>query len=504
MKCSNDLFEIFVILTQGSIITCLFLYLKWYLAIAVIIGIYILWNIYTKKILGYIPLTTADKILLGDDFFKRQLLMIEMEIENFNKNSLREVLINKGFKDHKKLSYKLIYSYFNFYWRPSTLSFEDTIKERIITLDPMTPQEIQSFKYEQLQSDFDPFITPIIFYIIPHANSLTGENNHFKGSLILKSDHILTDGLGLLTLLTFMSDDNSSDIFPKVMHQKKTNLIDEIIDLLIFILIGIPIIIYLIVYIKSTLKLSNEPRTKLVKFTENKVLDFEIVKSRAKQLKISFNELCLSSIVAASKRFSDRYNKEATRITIEVPIGLTSVPEKLEDVNLANKVFALFHKFRLISDPLKDIKIFQEDYKSLIRQALIARVNHYGTSFVFSIVPFNWAKAIVNDVVNNVDIIVTNVPGTTRNLSFMGNKVVDINPYATTGYITNFFIITTYNGKMKTIAIYDGGQKEADCQYILDEYEKIVNEVLSTEEILMVNSIGSKADLKEMKTELLA
>ena len=72
---------------------------------------------------------------------------------------------------------------------------------------------------------------------------------------------------------------------------------------------------------------------------------------------MSINEICLTSFLASIKK--NRPNKD--KITVEIPIGLSPVPNNISEVVLANHVFALFQKFNLIDDPLKNYKLFKSN-----------------------------------------------------------------------------------------------------------------------------------------------
>lgn len=498
MKCSNSIVELLVTLLQLMSFIAICYFYGFLIALLLSIVTYVLFYLYTVKFLELYPLSTSDKILLGDTFFKRQQILTQLKFNNFSAERMFEAIKERAFYNLPKLSAVLVYKYFNFYWKKSDKPLNEIISQRIKILQPMSKQEIEDYKLSELHRDLDMFECPIEFHIIPCSESKI-KDKYEEGYVFVKNDHSLTDGLGIISLMFSMGENFSPSVFPKIMFVRKDTIFDLIFNFFLFLIIGIPIILYLTFYVKSTCKLSTKARTNKIALTKTVTLDFIALKKRSKELKMSINEICLSSFLASIKK--NRQDKE--QITVEIPIGLSPVPKNISEVVLANHVFALFQKFRLLTDPLKDYNLFKEDYTSLLKQAYAAKISHIASAVLFSILPFNISKDIIVDMVHEVDITISNLPGTTENIIVNGNKCIEALPYTTTGNINNAVVILSYGGKINTNCMYDAGQ-DANLQAIIDEYEKNMNRIIYDDEyVSKFNNINANINLlgKELETD---
>jgi len=479
MECSNTFIEAVISILEVSSLTYS-IYLYGYIKGIALIGlIYTLYCLFVRYVLNLHALTYGDKILLSDNFYKTQVILAQVILENFNTDRMYEAVYERTFKKIPKLTYVLTYKFFNFYWKETSLNREDEIKRRIIIHKPMTEEENITFRKSELSKQMNIFDRPIEFHIIPCLETKQKDGSYSKGYMYIKNDHSFTDGLGLLSILTCMSDDFKIDLFPRIMFNRTPSLIEKIRDFLLFVVLGIPVLIYSTFHTKSHFKLSKMPRTNNVSTTKPIDFDFHQVKKRSKELKMSINEICLSSTLAAIKR----QNPDAKKISMEVPIGLSPVPGKMEDIKLANHVFALFNVFNLIQNPLKDLNIFKADYRALLSQAFVVRIETWATIVIANVLPFNVAKAILMDIINEVDVTCSNLPGTTRACDINGNKVVQVIPYTSTGYLSAIFGFISYNDLLTLILTYDEGQTDLGAEKIVEHFIEIMNNILYNKEL---------------------
>eukprot|EP00340_Litonotus_pictus_P000163 CAMPEP_0170524652 /NCGR_PEP_ID=MMETSP0209-20121228/10144_1 /TAXON_ID=665100 ORGANISM="Litonotus pictus, Strain P1" /NCGR_SAMPLE_ID=MMETSP0209 /ASSEMBLY_ACC=CAM_ASM_000301 /LENGTH=208 /DNA_ID=CAMNT_0010813491 /DNA_START=780 /DNA_END=1406 /DNA_ORIENTATION=- len=203
------------------------------------------------------------------------------------------------------------------------------------------------------------------------------------------------------------------------------------------------------------------------------VYDMNTIKKLSKTEKISINEFFTGCLLAAIKE----KRPEGKRITMEVPIGLTPLPKRPEDVSLANHVFALFNQMKLIGDPLKEREELRKDYMKLIGSLLFVRISEWGTWFIMLFFPFNFVKSIICGVVEEVDIVCSNLPAPESQENIADNKLVSIVPYCTTGNISNSVVMVSYNNQMKVVGIYDSGQ-DFDMLSLCETFNRIVKDHL--------------------------
>lgn len=491
MECSNTLIESVVTIGQLAFAYSCFYYLGPLVGLITIVAVFLAFKLYTEYYLKMRPLTVEDKILLSDNFLKKQQVLVEHECDkDFNLDKIVEAIKFRAFAQIPKLSFVLTYKFFNFYWIKSNKNKEEIFKERIIIHKPMNETELKQFKSDQLQIELDFFKTPIEFHILQAKESLKKDGTYDKGYVFVKIDHAFTDGMGIVTLMTCMGDNFYPKIFPRIMNERNVSIFDKVKEFVLFLIVGLPLIIWVLIYTKSVYRMSNLPRTRKVGFTRTIIFDLPEIKKRSKELKMTINEMCTASLLASISKIK----KDKKKVNLEVPIGLTPIPNSLSEVTMNNCVFALFSHMTLIEDPLKDINVFKEEYKSLFRQALISRITDWGAFLLASMLPFNVAKELSLGVVNEVDLVISNVPGPIEPVIINGNRFVSVIAYTTTGYLPNDFILVSYNNKLRMVGIYDAGQ-DFDADTVADNYEKIFGELLNgkrTTDINKVNTISSE------------
>lgn len=477
MKCANDIVEFLITICNIIFIYLTFNYYGYLYCILSFISIKLIFYFYLVKIIGLIPLKTNDKLLLSDDFFKRQVIMTQLNITRFCPNQLYEELKERAFKKIEKLSYSLSYEYYNFYWKKKSTNINELCNQRIKILEPMNENELKIFIKKELNDYFDIFNSPIMFYIIPKkeselkmVNSEEVFTSYSEGYLIMKSDHSLTDGLGLLSLIFTLSDNYKPTNMPKIMHQRKEMFYETFFYFLCFIPLCIPLILYLIFTIKSTCRLSNLARTNEVEIGEYKQYDISEIKHHSKKLKMSINEFLIFIVTKAVKNVF----KESEKITCIIPFGMSPVPNNISEVKLENHVFALFYKFRLSGN----ISEFKQDYKNLLRQSFIVKITNFSTNLIYAILPFNWAKAVSSGVMTEVDLGISNVPGQSETIIIKSNIVDTVIPYVTTGNISTCLTNVSYNNKLVVSLNYDGGQKDNKSKEILENFDLILSKYL--------------------------
>lgn len=471
MNSSNTIVESLISVTQIYLAYNLFSLINPFLAIGVIIILYASY-FYFLQYNGYTPLKAGDKMLLGDHFNTRQLLICVLDIENMNGENISTLIKERAIDKVKKIRSVMKYKFFNFYWKELDLSREEIYNRTIKKIKPITRDELHSYIQSTLSTNVDLFNNPIEFQIIPIKN----ETN---GVLLIKTDHSFTDGLGILNLIVCLSDNFSQDIFPKIMKSRDYSLFKHFIDFCLFLVFGIFIIIYLLVNTKSKHRFSKNPRTNQVALENGTEYELKNMKALSKKLKISINEIALSTLLSAVKMYTKDTAKE---ITLMIPFGQTPIPKQASEIYLANYVSGLVSSMSLIEHPLKDRKTFIKDYKKLLQQALLIKITDWGIFFLSYILPFNVFKAIEFSVVLKIDICCSNVPGPNEVLILNGSKVTKINPIASSGYLSLFFPIFSYNEKITIYGVHDKNLN-IDCKQILLNYDKIYKSLLEESKI---------------------
>lgn len=472
MKDSNTVAELCVTLAQLAFI--IFSFCKFHFAIAfcIIIGVFLSFNLFVRYILKLEPLRSNDKLLLGDDFLDRQLIMASCEIENFNAQAIYERLANLAFARIEKLRVVLTYKFFNYYWTKSNLPLIDVVSSRVIIKENMTKQEILEFSHTQIEYNMDLRDSPIMFYLIPiKPESELSETS--KGVLIIKTDHCFTDGMGILNLMACISDNFDEKLFPTVMRKRSASVFSKILDFVLFLLIGPFVLLYIIITTKSSLKFSDNARSTKINLSKIYSFNLDEIKKKSKDLKYTINDLCISTLLSSIKK----YKVQEQAITLMIPLGLSPIPKSMEDAQISNHVSGIIKKMTLIDDPIKDMEQFRCDSKALMRQAVLIRITDWAIYFLSLAFPFNVFKKIGSDVFKEINCCCTNVPGTNEPIVIGNQKIVNVEAFASTGYITLFFLIVSYNGKLHIRAVSDKAW-EIDVDVILKNFENTLNSIL--------------------------
>lgn len=453
-------------------ISCIYyLYLEYGIILALVASIsaIIAYSYFIKSYLKLIPLKPSDKILLGFHFFERQTILIKFELENLDLENMQKIFIERAFRKVDKLSSRLVYKFFDFYWEKSPLTEAQILKKRLLVHPSKTKEEVDQFVHESVHNDLNIYDTPVEIHLIPQTEDSS------KGYLFIRSDHCFTDGLGILSLLACISDGYSPDIFPQIMHKRTGGIISELIDLTLFILFGMFILVYLVITTKTSVKFNKKPRSKDTVVISSAVIDLEPLKRKSKELKISINEILIPTMLASIKSLYP----EEKRITLMIPFALTPVPKNSDEIKLANYVLAIIKDVNLINHPTNEFKIFQSDYKKLMSQAKLIKITNWGIHIMSMILPFKIFKTLSLGVTKEVDFSCSSVPTTIEPLRYGKTKSVTAAGISSTGYISFCYTMVSHAGKLTLTGMVDKSF-ELDSQKLTKNFEKTLNEIISS------------------------
>lgn len=150
MKESNLYLESFLLIIQIAMLVVFIKIFGFIIGILLFIKLVFTFKLFMKCIMKLEQLKVGDKLLLSHLLSEKQNILVEMKFENYSESELIDIIKNKGFRKIEKLSYKLVYKFFNFYWEKSSLSEEDLFKQRIIIHECQSYQDIQNFKKRDL------------------------------------------------------------------------------------------------------------------------------------------------------------------------------------------------------------------------------------------------------------------------------------------------------------------------------------------------------------------
>ena len=433
--------------------------------------------IYHKIIYFIYNLTTLsgyDKVFLTTNPSQRYQItsvwhfLNDFDVEKYKK-FLKERLISKNPKYHSRLVKKFM----EYYW------YVDPDLERtynsVIKISPKLKNfdECIEFLRKEINNRIDIFNEfPYELNMIPY-----GENS---GICIMKYDHLLTDGLGIVATLCLIADNFSNDTYPKVMKMmKEPNFLQKIYFYLVSPFFGFYNFWHLLLFKdrKCPFKANNKKLSDDTIFVLSKKYKLKDFEKFRKENSVSFNDIMLASFSIAMNKIykkNDEY-KNFKNIVIDLPVGRKKPPNKFEHLKITNEASGMFFDIPLIND-INEI----HEIKKKIR-------NNFKPEALFSL-------SLLADIIGNIfdwhflsksnknfnkrfDFMFTNVPGPAHQLIYYGIKVDDLYTFPTAGGGLPYICILSYNGYFHFI-VNSNKNADYDIQILLDEYEKALDKFI--------------------------
>jgi diacylglycerol O-acyltransferase / wax synthase len=232
------------------------------------------------------------------------------------------------------------------------------------------------------------------------------------------------------------------------------------------------------VIIISPLRL-NEAGSGVCRFAMSKIYDLEKTKKICKDFNISFNDYVMCVISKAVKEWKDFCEKNKNFENFEnfscfIPIGRKGIPKDTNDLQINNEVYGIYIRMPLIDNFLKEYKkvvqVLRNSLKSLGFVSAATRFCRIGVSLL----PRVFQLYLGEKFLNNVDLIVSNVPGPTEPLYYAGCKLKMIAPIISTRNARSFLPIISYNKQFRFILSVDVESKIDDGMFI-DFIEKEID-----------------------------
>ena len=399
-----------------------------------------------KIIFGLTPLTGYDKIFITTKQINRVTILWSLEFSNFNTEKMENFIEEKFIKLIEKFRSKLIYKFGEYFWKEYPYN-EEAFKQNIIIKEKHSKDKILEYINKETNKPINIFLNyPYQFHIIP----LNEEN---KGILLIKYDHILTDGLGLISTLCLLSDNFDFNIYPTIIQRlKKPNWYQKIYLYLIsvFYMIYLTISNSLYRIIKSPYKSNKKGNSNKTLFYFGKEFKLKSFENYRKENKVSFNDIMMTSFSRAIKeeiKENEEY-KNKKNLIINLPIGCTIAPKKLSEVSLYNQAIWILNDIPLVNeknDVKKISKINRKYFKSEKLFSLNLLSNFQGLFF-----PINILRNYFESSTKKYDFVFSNIPGPNKKLIYNNMICDNILLYSTAGWGLPFVLILGYNGNFKS------------------------------------------------------
>ncbi len=157
------------------------------------------------------------------------------------------------------------------------------------------------------------------------------------------------------------------------------------------------------------------------------------------------------------KYFQNHFSKNQipSHIYITIPIGNTGVPKNKYEVDLKNSCSSSFVALPLIDDPFKDYEKISQVLKESVGNFSQPIFNKIFPVFGLDLIPNVIFDYMTEKVVSNVDMCISNVPGSKCPLFYAGCEIDDIFSIVNPGLIFSFSLIQTFNNKLRVALSMD-------------------------------------------------
>lgn len=429
---------------------------------------------FLKIIFGLTPLTGYDKIFITSKQINRVTILWSLEFSNFNIKKMNDFITEKIIKSIGKFRSKLIYNFGEYFWKEFPFN-EEIPNKNIIIKENFSKEELNNYLNNEAN-------TPInIFSDYPYKFNIISSNEENKGYLIIKYDHILTDGLGLISTLCLLTDNFDYSIYPTLIQRLKSPKWYQTIYLYIvsvFYMISISISSSLYRIIKSPYKSNIKGNSKNSSFYFGKVFKLKSFENYRKEKKVSFNDIIMTSFSRAVKEELKDNNeyKNKKNIIINLPIGYTVAPKKLSEISLYNQARWVLNDIPLINekDDVKKIsKIIRKFLKPEKLFALGLLSDFQGIFF-----PINILRKYFESNSKKYDFVFSNIPGPAKKLIYNDMICDDIKLYSTAGWGLPFVLILGYNGNFRS-SICSNENCDLNVRKLLDNFDMKIKEYIS-------------------------
>ena len=453
--------------------TKIFLVYKIFSFVGIILGIPLTYIIFTtyhflmQKIFN-LEYLSFDKSLIGycsRDQYNINLIMLFKG--NFNPDEIKKAIEERLIKQIPKLHSRVVYKFFNYYWKEFPIN--EAIKQIFFT-SLQSKDEIENYLEKHLNFRINTLETfPFEIRII----EFNEKNDSTSGAIHFKFDHILSDGLGLLSLCFCLCDDYSPEIYPKILRVKYTySFIREILDTILFPLFSLYALF--IVITSSNERTEYKPMYNYHHYgiSRFKMSDWYPLNSMRKlrsKYSVSFNTCVVGILLKAHKELLENVHF----LNVIIPIGHTTLPLSVKDVQLKNLAQGFMMCLPCINN-FSELPKLHKIINTHIFNTTLTSIPIFAFRMMSEFLPVKILNFIGNNIIFKSDILISNIPGPESKLTVCGCEMIDCYPVVSPGRMKAFFTISSFNGYFRYIAAFDKSVK-----YNLKDFMVIINKIMN-------------------------
>jgi len=311
--------------------------------------------------------------------------------------------------------------------------------------------------------------------------------------MLIKFDHILTDGMGIVTLIGALSDDYEPSLMENMSKLKRNfgilGYVFQIIDTIIFPFLLIKNLIFSdkkdcqrhLLKIKEEMNSTESSKAKETVVAYSKQFNFENIKKANKKLQVGVNDLLLAIISKSFDKYTcDNMPEIPTKYSsfkCLIPMGVKDVPKSVNDVRLENDTISTIVDLKRVENVEKDVKSVNEEMKRVFRNINYMKAVKFFKSLVVEYLPNYFANTIIQRSASMYDLIVSNIPGPCRQLVYSGNNVSEVIPLMSVGFSKCFVSSQTYQGTIG-ISVSIDSNLEVDPKKLISYMEEEIKRFL--------------------------
>lgn len=417
----------------------------------------VLYRIAMKKIFNLEKVNNLDLYFIGGNNREKFNLIGVFFFDDLDIEKMKKIIIERSISKIKKFRMRLVRKFAGYYWKEVPL--QDAIKTiKIIENHNFTSEgDIMNYLEGEVNNHVD------ILKDMPYECQLIKFNNDSgKGVMVLKLDHTLSDGLGIISATLLLADNYSEEIFPPIMRMG----VSLPWYYLILNIITFP---YYGLYVFYNTLFSHSDSTPLRKskkacgksnFILSTTFEINSLANVKKMWKVSFNDLMMCAISRATKRFvnQDEYGglyKNLKNIKVAIPVGRKPVPKTPEMIKLNNEINMIYFKLPLIDHLECEHKVISRETKKHLMNPLLSNAAITMANIMGEYVPMRIIHSITDNFMDNVDLIISNVPGPMCPLYFAGSKLTKLIPITSNSRTRAFIPILSYDKKFNLLLTID-------------------------------------------------
>lgn len=419
-----------------------------------------------------IPLSPSDVCFLSNSNYERYNIIGVLKISSFNSEEIKQMIIEKAIKQLKRMRLILTYNIFNYYWRE--ISVTKASKAVSIIENEIEDKDINKYIESELHQYIDIRESP------PYEIKIIKIKNQDKGVVLFKFDHILSDGLGIISLMCSLDDNYNAELFPKIMKlnsQYELSYLGIILHYLAFIIYG-PYSMFVMFFqnagktpFKSTKSLEEEFTIGIGK--EHSLLQFNKIR---KDKNLSFNQAIMSILSNVCYDICNN-EKEMNKSQIKyikcmIPVCRKPVPSSISKIKLSNEANFIYVNLPLINYKNKEeVSTLSSNLQNTLSNTYLNFAYLTWPSIISHFISFRVINIFSYFYFRNVDLIVSNIPGPTREIKYNGSQIESLYPVITPGKGVPFICVTSYNNKF-VVTISISKKLPLDSKKIINQIEQ--------------------------------